>query len=144
MVTVLVSDAVPRWHIDLQPWATPSHTLEDEAIRFLNYIKTPHVSCDPSLGGLPEGLSGAGQAWRVCLDDKFSLAHHIRSKQCRVYSLGSYSQPVLLCGKIPLNEEALERRRAIFTAPQGTRVRPNPLLPVPPERGTWNQLYPEC
>ncbi|KAI1897618.1 hypothetical protein AGOR_G00085120 [Albula goreensis] len=79
---------VPRWHIDLQPWATPSHTLEDEAIRFLNYIKTPHVSCDPSLGGLPEGLSGAGQAWRVCLDDKFSLAHHIRSKQCRVYSLG--------------------------------------------------------
>ncbi|XP_064196544.1 probable methyltransferase-like protein 24 [Anguilla rostrata] len=71
---------VPRWRIDLQPWAAPSHALEEEALRFLNYIQTPHVSC----GGPP----GAGLPWRVCLDERFSLAHRIGSKHCRVYSLG--------------------------------------------------------
>ena len=27
--------------------------------------------------------------WAVCLDSKYSLAHKIHSKPCRVYSLGS-------------------------------------------------------
>ncbi|XP_061097576.1 probable methyltransferase-like protein 24 [Conger conger] len=85
--------AGPRWRIDLQPWASPSHALEDEAIRFLNYIQTPHVSCGPSPGPgsgpePAEGPPGAGPAWRVCLDERFSLVHRVRSKHCRVYSLG--------------------------------------------------------
>ncbi|KAJ8355686.1 hypothetical protein SKAU_G00184800 [Synaphobranchus kaupii] len=80
---------VPRWHIDLQPWAAPSHALEDEANRFLNYIKTPHVTCGRSRGaGLPEDPSGPDRRWRVCLDERFSLARRIESKRCRVYSLG--------------------------------------------------------
>ncbi|XP_036405376.1 methyltransferase-like protein 24 [Megalops cyprinoides] len=80
---------VPRWHIDLQPWATPSHSLEDEAIRFLKYIQTPQMSCDTALGPAPPGSPREqGGPWLVCLDDRFSLVHRIRSKQCRVYSLG--------------------------------------------------------
>lgn len=34
----------PRWHITLEPWASESHSLEEEAKRFLNYITTPQVS----------------------------------------------------------------------------------------------------
>ncbi|KAJ8270609.1 hypothetical protein GJAV_G00117100 [Gymnothorax javanicus] len=90
----MVDPPVPRWHIDLQPWAAPSQALEDEAIRFLNYIQTPHVSCGRPQGEqLPTGLYGMGQPWRVCLDEKFSLVHRIRSKHCRVYSLGNSQLP---------------------------------------------------
>ncbi|XP_017278836.1 methyltransferase-like protein 24 [Kryptolebias marmoratus] len=72
----------PRWHIDLQPWASESQSLEDEAKRFLSYITTPQVSC-ASLAG----AEGAGD-WAVCLDPKYSLIHRIQSKHCRVYSFG--------------------------------------------------------
>lgn len=77
-----------RWHIDLEPWASESHSLEDEARRFLHYITTPQVSCQlPASGDSPihGGLQGA---WAVCLDPKYSLSLRVRSKHCRVYSLG--------------------------------------------------------
>ncbi|XP_061668488.1 probable methyltransferase-like protein 24 isoform X2 [Syngnathoides biaculeatus] len=72
---------VRRWHVKLQPWAGPSHSLEEEAKRFLRYITTPQVSCtsphvDPDRG------------WAVCLDPKYGLAHSMRHKNCRVYSFG--------------------------------------------------------
>ncbi|KAG5846498.1 hypothetical protein ANANG_G00115610, partial [Anguilla anguilla] len=60
---------VPRWRIDLQPWAAPSHALEEEALRFLNYIQTPHVSCGGPQGGATRGAapprrgSPGGCAW---------------------------------------------------------------------------------
>lgn len=43
-VCVCVPLQTPRWHIDLEPWASESHSLEDEAKRFLSYITTPQVS----------------------------------------------------------------------------------------------------
>ncbi|VTJ82928.1 Hypothetical predicted protein, partial [Marmota monax] len=30
----------PRWHIELQPWAGPAQSLDEEALRFLQYIST--------------------------------------------------------------------------------------------------------
>lgn len=33
----------PRWHIDLQPWAGPAQSLDEEALRFLSYISTTQV-----------------------------------------------------------------------------------------------------
>ncbi|CAJ1078437.1 methyltransferase-like protein 24 [Xyrichtys novacula] len=77
----------PRWHIDLEPWASESHSLEDEAKRFLNYITTPQVSCASLAKGdiTQEGTEGA---WAACLDPKYSLTHRIHSKHCRVYSFG--------------------------------------------------------
>lgn len=33
----------PRWHIDLQPWAGPTQSLDEEALRFLRYISTTQV-----------------------------------------------------------------------------------------------------
>ncbi|XP_074470794.1 putative methyltransferase-like protein 24 [Sebastes fasciatus] len=77
----------PRWHIDLEPWAGESHSLEDEAKRFLNYITTPQVSC-ASLAGEEAAPEGTKAAWAACLDPKYSLAHRIQSKHCRVYSFG--------------------------------------------------------
>ncbi|XP_041661492.1 methyltransferase-like protein 24 [Cheilinus undulatus] len=74
----------PRWHIDLEPWASESHSLEDEAKRFLHYITTPQVSCASLVG---EG-SGAKGDWAACLDPKYSLTHRIHTKHCRVYSFG--------------------------------------------------------
>ncbi|XP_019729348.1 methyltransferase-like protein 24 [Hippocampus comes] len=72
---------VHRWHIKLQPWAKQSHSLEDEAKRFLQYITRPQVSCtSPRVS--PDG------AWAVCLDPKYSLTHRMQRKQCRVYSFG--------------------------------------------------------
>ncbi|XP_010880422.2 methyltransferase-like protein 24 [Esox lucius] len=77
-----------RWHIELEPWASDSHSLEEEARRFLHYITTPQVSCaprspeDPLVTGAQEG------PWALCLDNRYSLAHRIQTKQCRVYSLG--------------------------------------------------------
>ncbi|KAM9339722.1 putative methyltransferase-like protein 24 [Symphorus nematophorus] len=77
----------PRWHIDLEPWASRSHSLEDEAKRFLSYITTPQVSC-ASLAGEDAAQQGTKGAWTACLDPKFSLTHRIQSKHCRVYSFG--------------------------------------------------------
>ncbi|KAM3861554.1 putative methyltransferase-like protein 24 [Diretmus argenteus] len=77
----------PRWHIDLEPWASDSRSLEDEARRFLSYITTPQVSC-VSLAGEDAAQDGPKGPWAVCLDPKYSLTHRIRSKHCRVYSLG--------------------------------------------------------
>ncbi|KAL0967761.1 hypothetical protein UPYG_G00256540 [Umbra pygmaea] len=77
-----------RWQIELEPYASDSHSLEDEARRFLQYITTPQVSCDPSS---PEGLVVQGVLdgpWSVCLDSRYSLAQRINTKHCRVYSLG--------------------------------------------------------
>ncbi|XP_023256261.1 methyltransferase-like protein 24 isoform X1 [Seriola lalandi dorsalis] len=80
----------PRWHIDLEPWASESHSLEEEAKRFLSYITTPQVSCSPLAGeeAAQEGSKGTTGAWVVCLDPKYSLAHRIQSKHCRIYSFG--------------------------------------------------------
>ncbi|NWZ24605.1 MET24 protein, partial [Asarcornis scutulata] len=78
-----------RWHIDLQPWASPTPSLTSEALRFLKYISTSQVSCErmnlSSLGGDAETTK---KPWSVCLDERFGLVHRIRSKQCRLYSLG--------------------------------------------------------
>nr|XP_046229854.1 probable methyltransferase-like protein 24 [Scatophagus argus] len=76
-----------RWHIDLEPWASRSHSLEDEAKRFLRYITTPQVSC-ASLAGEGAAQQGTKGAWAACLDPKYSLNHRIQSKHCRVYSFG--------------------------------------------------------
>uniref|UniRef100_UPI0037E96987 probable methyltransferase-like protein 24 n=1 Tax=Semicossyphus pulcher TaxID=241346 RepID=UPI0037E96987 len=77
----------PRWHIDLEPWASTSRSLEDEAKRFLNYITTPQVSC-ASLARGESAHEGTKAAWAACLDPKYSLTHRIHSKHCRVYSFG--------------------------------------------------------
>ncbi|ELK38666.1 hypothetical protein MDA_GLEAN10001846 [Myotis davidii] len=47
-------------------------------------IACDHVSAD----SLATDSSSAKQPWSVCLDDRFGLAHQIRNKQCRLYSLG--------------------------------------------------------
>uniref|UniRef100_A0A667ZJZ2 Methyltransferase like 24 n=1 Tax=Myripristis murdjan TaxID=586833 RepID=A0A667ZJZ2_9TELE len=79
----------PRWHIDLEPWASESRSLEDEARRFLDYITTPQPigtnSLNTNRDSDPEGPKGP---WAVCMDPKYSLTHRIHSKNCRVYSLG--------------------------------------------------------
>lgn len=77
----------PRWHIDLEPWASESHSLEDEARRFLTYITTPQVSC-LSVGSDEATHTDAERPWAVCLDPQYSLTHRIHSKGCRVYSFG--------------------------------------------------------
>ena len=38
-----------RWHIELEPWASDSHSLEEEAQRFLSYITTPQVGHTQSM-----------------------------------------------------------------------------------------------
>ncbi|CAH2252173.1 methyltransferase 24 [Pelobates cultripes] len=78
-----------RWHLDLQPWASFSHSLNDEAKRFLRYITTAQIFCSQMVNnGLSNQIEDTLKPWTVCLDDKFELSHQIRSKQCRVYSLG--------------------------------------------------------
>ncbi|KAF2987155.1 hypothetical protein EK904_012091, partial [Melospiza melodia maxima] len=78
-----------RWHIELQPWASPTPSLNYEASRFLKYISTSQISCEhmnlSSLKGYSETIK---KPWSVCLDERFSLIHRIRSKKCRLYSLG--------------------------------------------------------
>ncbi|XP_058590938.1 probable methyltransferase-like protein 24 isoform X2 [Neofelis nebulosa] len=79
----------PRWHIDLQPWAGPAQSLDEEALRFLRYISTTQIACNHmSTDSLATDSSPAKKPWSVCLDDRFGLAHQIRSKRCRLYSLG--------------------------------------------------------
>uniref|UniRef100_A0A8D3AUQ9 Methyltransferase like 24 n=1 Tax=Scophthalmus maximus TaxID=52904 RepID=A0A8D3AUQ9_SCOMX len=77
----------PRWHIDLEPWASGTHSLEEEAKRFLSYITTPQVTCS-SLAREETAQEGSRGAWAVCLDPEYSLTHRIRSKHCRIYSFG--------------------------------------------------------
>lgn len=77
----------PRWHINLEPWASESRSLNDEAKRFLNYITTPQVLCS-SLPGEETAQGRSSGAWAVCLDPKYSLTHRMQSKHCRVYSFG--------------------------------------------------------
>ncbi|XP_063773199.1 probable methyltransferase-like protein 24 [Pseudophryne corroboree] len=78
-----------RWHIDLQPWASSLHSLNEEATRFLQYITKSQIVCSRLVtNGLTDQSENTGKPWTVCLDDKFSLTHQIRNKQCRVYSLG--------------------------------------------------------
>ncbi|XP_024146346.1 methyltransferase-like protein 24 [Oryzias melastigma] len=77
----------PRWRIDLQPWAGPKPSLEDEAKRFLSYITTPQVSC-ASLSSKRTAWKGSSKGWAVCLDPKYSLIQKTKSKSCRVYSFG--------------------------------------------------------
>ncbi|XP_068198357.1 probable methyltransferase-like protein 24 [Antennarius striatus] len=78
----------PRWHIDLAPWASDSHSLEDEARRFLSYITTPQVSCSSVVGNKKAAQQGTSGPWAACLDPEYSLAHRVQSKHCRVYSFG--------------------------------------------------------
>ncbi|KAM4695320.1 putative methyltransferase-like protein 24 [Discoglossus pictus] len=78
-----------RWHLDLQPWASASHSLNDEAARFLNFISTSQISCTHLVkNGVIAQSEDTVKPWTICLDDKFNLVHQIRNKQCRVYSLG--------------------------------------------------------
>ncbi|KAM8953393.1 putative methyltransferase-like protein 24 isoform 2-T2 [Pelodytes ibericus] len=78
-----------RWHIDLQPWASSSHSLNDEATRFLHYITTVQIFCSQMVrNGQIDNSDDTTKPWTVCLDDKFDLPHQIRNKQCRIYSLG--------------------------------------------------------
>uniref|UniRef100_A0A3Q4HF41 Methyltransferase like 24 n=1 Tax=Neolamprologus brichardi TaxID=32507 RepID=A0A3Q4HF41_NEOBR len=89
IVTVHVCSPIqtPRWHIDLEPWASESQSLEDEAKRFLSYITTQQVSC-ASLRGKKADQEGSTGAWAVCLDPDYKLIHRIESRHCRVYSFG--------------------------------------------------------
>ncbi|KAB0355756.1 hypothetical protein FD755_021697, partial [Muntiacus reevesi] len=81
--------AGPRWQIDLQPWAGPARSLDEEAVRFLRYISTIQIACDHmSTDSLATASSPTKKPWSVCLDDRFGLVHQIRVKQCRLYSLG--------------------------------------------------------
>ncbi|XP_048348792.1 probable methyltransferase-like protein 24 isoform X2 [Sphaerodactylus townsendi] len=78
-----------RWHVDLQPWASPVPSLSNEALRLLNYISTTQMSCDHlNTQDLPETPDSLKRPWSVCLDDRLSLIHRMKSKQCRLYSLG--------------------------------------------------------
>ncbi|XP_074189533.1 putative methyltransferase-like protein 24 isoform X5 [Rhinolophus sinicus] len=70
-------------------------SLDEEALRFLRYISTTQVvfhaqiACDHmSTDSLASDSSPSKKPWSVCLDDRFGLAHQIRNKQCRLYSLG--------------------------------------------------------
>ncbi|XP_025300599.1 probable methyltransferase-like protein 24 isoform X2 [Canis lupus baileyi] len=45
-----------------------------------------------STDSLATDSSPAKKPWSVCLDDRFGLAHQIRNKQCRLYSLGLGSE----------------------------------------------------
>ncbi|XP_051020418.1 probable methyltransferase-like protein 24 [Acomys russatus] len=79
----------PRWHIELQPWAGPARSLDEEASRFLNYISTTQIACDHmGTDSSATDSSPSTKPWLVCLDDRFGLAHQIRNKRCRLYSLG--------------------------------------------------------
>ncbi|XP_034964954.1 probable methyltransferase-like protein 24 isoform X1 [Zootoca vivipara] len=78
-----------RWHINLQPWASPTASLNNEALRLLKYISTVQISCDHiSMNNRPGNPNSSRRPWSICLDDRFSLVHQIKRKQCRLYSLG--------------------------------------------------------
>ncbi|XP_004940364.4 probable methyltransferase-like protein 24 isoform X1 [Gallus gallus] len=78
-----------RWHIELQPWASPTPSLNYEALRFLKYISTSQISCEHmNVSSLRGNSEATKRPWSVCLDERFSLIHRLRNKQCRLYSLG--------------------------------------------------------
>ncbi|XP_067402691.1 probable methyltransferase-like protein 24 isoform X2 [Emydura macquarii macquarii] len=78
-----------RWHVDLQPWASPTASLNYEALRFLKYITTSQITCEHmNVNSLTDNSETIKKPWSICLDDRFSLVHRIKSKQCRLYSLG--------------------------------------------------------
>ncbi|XP_015265998.1 PREDICTED: methyltransferase-like protein 24 [Gekko japonicus] len=78
-----------RWHINLQPWASPVPSLSNEALRLLKYISTTQISCDHmNTKDLSETLGSLKRPWSVCLDDRLNLVHQMKTKQCRLYSLG--------------------------------------------------------
>ncbi|XP_072912004.1 probable methyltransferase-like protein 24 [Hemitrygon akajei] len=78
-----------RWHIELQPWVSPRHSLEEEAARFLAYISHSQVPCTKVDGTVLIGSSEKTQEpWAVCLDDTFHLARQIHAGKCRIYSVG--------------------------------------------------------
>ncbi|XP_072356109.1 probable methyltransferase-like protein 24 [Scyliorhinus torazame] len=83
----------PRWHIELQPWASSQHSLEEEAARFLAYISSSQISCykvdEKSVSG---SLETTQEPWPVCLDNTFHLAQQIHRKKCRIYSVGLGSE----------------------------------------------------
>ncbi|XP_078068493.1 putative methyltransferase-like protein 24 [Mustelus asterias] len=83
----------PRWHIELQPWVSPQHSLEEEAARFLAYISSSQISCNNADGkGWIGGLEPTQEPWPVCLDSTFHLAQQMHRKQCRIYSVGLGSE----------------------------------------------------
>lgn len=57
---VLCPSQGPRWHIELQPWAGPSRSLDEEASRFLNYIGTTQVMFQTPIG-LGNNVKGTDQ-----------------------------------------------------------------------------------
>ncbi|KAL6485806.1 hypothetical protein MHYP_G00051980 [Metynnis hypsauchen] len=78
-----------RWKIELEPWASERHNLEDEALRFIKYITTPQVSCEnPGFPVLHNDGEEVQRSWVLCLDNRFSLARCINTRHCRVYSVG--------------------------------------------------------
>ncbi|XP_077158338.1 putative methyltransferase-like protein 24 isoform X2 [Paroedura picta] len=47
------------------------------------------MSCDHmNTKDLPETLDNIKRPWSVCLDDRLNLIHRMKTKQCRLYSLG--------------------------------------------------------
>ncbi|XP_034964955.2 probable methyltransferase-like protein 24 isoform X2 [Zootoca vivipara] len=47
------------------------------------------ISCDHiSMNNRPGNPNSSRRPWSICLDDRFSLVHQIKRKQCRLYSLG--------------------------------------------------------
>ncbi|XP_023692696.1 probable methyltransferase-like protein 24 isoform X1 [Paramormyrops kingsleyae] len=144
---------IPRWHIELQPWASPQHTFREEALRFLTYIKTPQVSCAPPIGGGPAAdLEQLGGPWRVCLDARYRLEQRIRDRQCRVYSLGLGVDARQL--ELALARSGCEVHRFDPSGPRGHQHDsamwhhslsvgwrdPNPAVPPPQQRGTAKKL----
>ncbi|KAM5256529.1 LOW QUALITY PROTEIN: putative methyltransferase-like protein 24 [Ctenodactylus gundi] len=85
--------SVPRSRIELQPWAGPARSLDEEASRFLTYISTVQIVCE-HVSTEPPAADAAPppKPWPVCLDDRFALAAHMRSEQCRLYSVGLGSE----------------------------------------------------
>ncbi|XP_073708952.1 probable methyltransferase-like protein 24 [Garra rufa] len=89
---------IPRWKIELEPWAAETRGLREEADRFLRYISTPQVSCERPASVPPVFDTEHRGSWVLCLDQRFSLAQRIASKHCRMYSL-----------RLGAEDDALER-----------------------------------
>ncbi|XP_007892171.1 methyltransferase-like protein 24 isoform X1 [Callorhinchus milii] len=78
-----------RWHIDLQSWAGPTHSLEEEAARFLAYISNTQISCaNVNEKDLSSDQELTMERWPICLDDRFGLSRQMLRGRCRIYSLG--------------------------------------------------------
>uniref|UniRef100_A0A2K5HL36 Methyltransferase domain-containing protein n=1 Tax=Colobus angolensis palliatus TaxID=336983 RepID=A0A2K5HL36_COLAP len=51
-------------------------------------LRSPIACNHMNTDSLATDSSPTHKPWSVCLDDRFNLAHQIRNKQCRLYSLG--------------------------------------------------------